>query len=943
MDEYVNNRIIGGSIVNEVTRETSGNKNDFIKRLDMLATTLSLNEDRKLISLEKYRLLFSTYKKMIETDVDHFFLEKQKQSKVVESLQRSQDFLTYKNHTLLWEAFGKMRSDDPTDFMLFSVLTNLVEDEHVSPQFFGLIVYKKENKLIVVKVDSEEQFSSGQVSYAKIPVAKAEMLSKIIYFERDSLNPRPFSLLKDIELLSEGFQVIPALTIGRQGMDHSKTKEVEDTLKVLLFHCRTDIFSLDTAGKVTPVWNPFVNQANLEMRKRFLEAVKGENKTWNEVFDHVFDYYLYRIGEKRINPLLPSNNQHEWWNRSIQNIFARDPYILTMIATNGKDQTSNEAILKNRLEWAVQPTALLYDQVLTQVKFKKLTETLYLDGIMMQMYEDRLTMIKSPVAKEMTKRILSRLDDRYDDINSEIKRRIMMQRKQSDLKRESQWQKVLPMNLEQKDRSNFIKKEELKQKQKQDFKRRMDMLALTLSLKRNDDSFLFPEVYELLFSTYIKMIETDKDGFFIDEKRQANIIASLNQSNELNQLKQANSIQSMLEKLRNNDSTDFLLIPACFKTLDPVRNGHISGLIVYKRENEFMVMQVDKEETLKTGALSYVKIPMDKIQEFSRVLFSARDFYEFKPYGILKRIESLSHRFKEIPTIKLAPQTTGNCGIIEMEAALRVALFYCKKDLFDLQLSDRITPKWNTEVQDLASLEMKRRFVEAMKGDNQEWNLNFDYLFGYYIYRKNQSKQSEAGNGDLHKYSRYGDIRILFGNDLYIDEIMNNGGRIPLIFDCFLKGKIIQSVGPTGTLLGKEICVIATSDLYKELQSNVNELKMLEERLPYIKIPVAKEMAKYFIACLVEKNKEIESHICERIGIESKTCSYQVESQSTVDSFAKVSQSQLTPAGVATGASAPLTNQFATMIHRSKQASAVKNQCSVSKKTKCKKQVTVTK
>ncbi len=361
----------------------------------------------------------------------------------------------------------------------------------------------------------------------------------------------------------------------------------------------------------------------------------------------------------------------------------------------------------------------------------------------------------------------------------------MMQRKQSDLKRESQWQKVLPMNLEQKDRSNFIKKEELKQKQKQDFKRRMDMLALTLSLKRNDDSFLFPEVYELLFSTYIKMIETDKDGFFIDEKRQANIIASLNQSNELNQLKQANSIQSMLEKLRNNDSTDFLLIPACFKTLDPVRNGHISGLIVYKRENEFMVMQVDKEETLKTGALSYVKIPMDKIQEFSRVLFSARDFYEFKPYGILKRIESLSHRFKEIPTIKLAPQTTGNCGIIEMEAALRVALFYCKKDLFDLQLSDRITPKWNTEVQDLASLEMKRRFVEAMKGDNQEWNLNFDYLFGYYIYRKNQSKQSEAGNGDLHKYSRYGDIRILFGNDLYIDEIMNNGGESRLFLIAF--------------------------------------------------------------------------------------------------------------------------------------------------------------
>ena len=44
---------------------------------------------------------------------------------------------------------------------------------------------------------------------------------------------------------------------------------------------------------------------------------------------------------------------------------------------------------------------------------------------MITIYEDRLTMIKNPIAKEMNQRFLSRLQERYQEINKEMKRRII--------------------------------------------------------------------------------------------------------------------------------------------------------------------------------------------------------------------------------------------------------------------------------------------------------------------------------------------------------------------------------------------------------------------------------------------------------------------------------------------------------------------------------------
>ena len=63
------------------------------------------------------------------------------------------------------------------------------------------------------------------------------------------------------------------------------------------------------------------------MRKRFLSAVKGENPEWNQLFDYIFDFYLYRMGK------LPENREDspiksKTWYKVIRNMF-RDGLLYT--------------------------------------------------------------------------------------------------------------------------------------------------------------------------------------------------------------------------------------------------------------------------------------------------------------------------------------------------------------------------------------------------------------------------------------------------------------------------------------------------------------------------------------------------------------------------------------------------------------------------------------
>lgn len=468
----------------------------------------------------------------------------------------------------------------------------------------------------------------------------------------------------------------------------------------------------------------------------------------------------------------------------------------------------------------------------------------------------------------------------------------------------------------------------------------------SISAGFNDDINCFPGIYDLLFSTYIKMIKNDQENFFIDKQRQPHIIQSLQRTIEIYKLTNIEDLHNIFGNLRNNDPTDFVLFPAYFHMLDPKEGGHICGLTIYKRDNEFMIMQVDKESFFESGAVSYVKAPLKNIQELSQIIFSAREFFDFKPYGILRKIEAISHKFKAIPSIKLAHQTTGNCGIIEIEATLRLILFHCKKDLFALQTCDRITPKWGKDSQYSATIEMKVRFVEAMKGTDQEWNQNFDYVLGYYLYRKKQSIKWGEAQLSIHKDYWYTTIRHLYSNDLYIVEILNSGGMIPADFDVSLKEKMIELVGKAGILLNREIKVVGLSDLYKEIRENTYELELLKGRLSFLKIPVAKEMLDYYIARIMIKNIEIKKEINRRIGIEPKESTCQMMERLPIISPPASVQSLPLSSPTSqrtTGTMVSVSNRFISMIDQVKQVSKDKNQRLVSKQVKCKVQNTLTK
>ena len=923
------------------------NKNEFLQKLQILTLALSLKENnQRVASPGFYNSLYATYINMLENDDDQSFIDIENQSKVIDSLKRSMDFYSSGHPNFLQKIIEKMTNNDPTDFMLFQNWNNLDKDGNNLQHDCGWIVYKRENDLFVVQVDRKEQFGVGQVSYARIPITKAACLSELFFLKLNVQNSDEFSLFHGIKSISAGFQEIPVLNnIVKKGMDNP-VSALEDIFKILVFHYIADIFSFNTTDRIKSLWQGANIQLTIQIRESLLAAIKTDNHIWNEQFDYIFDYYLYQTGNIGINAVLPSNKNNEWLD-SLKKSFNSDPYILALMSSDGKILDIDEELLQKNLVLTVKPLNVLYDRELPLVSSIELMYTLYHDGIMITIYEDRLTMIKNPIAKEMNQRFLSRLQERYQEINKEMKRRIIKnQPEELTLESNSYSLVQLGTNIVSTNDSSLVQAEIMKQQKKHVFSRNIDMLALTLSLKSNDDINCFPGIYDLLFSTYIKMIKNDQEDFFIDKQRQPNIIQSLQRTIEIYKRTNIEDLHNIFLNLKNNDPTDFLLCPAYFHMLDPKEGGHICGLTIYKRDNELIIMQVDKESFFESGAVSYVKVPLKNIQELSQIIFSAREFFDFKPYGILRKIEAISHKFKAISSIKLAHQTTGNCGIIEIEATLRLILFHCKKDIFALQTCDRITPKWGRDSQDSATIEMKVRFVEAMKGTDQEWNENFDYVLSYYLYRKKQSIKWGEAQLSKHKDYWYRSIRHLYSNDLYIVEILNSGGRIPADFDVSLKEKMIELVGKAGILLNREIKAVGLSELYKEIRENTYELELLKGRLSFVKIPVAKEMLDYYTARIMIKNIEIKKEISRRIGIEPKESTCQLmERLPIISPTVSVQSPQLSSptSQRTTGTMIPVSNRFISMIDQVKQVSEAKNQRLVSKQIKCNVQNTLTK
>lgn len=144
--------------------------------------------------------------------------------------------------------------------------------------------------------------------------------------------------------------------------------------------------------------------------------------------------------------------------------------------------------------------------------------------------------------------------------------------------------------------------------------------------------------------------------------------------------------------------------------------------------------------------IKYVTIAKDKLDDLSECLFYSNKTCLLNKYiyGELTTFVSLSKEQKLTSlNIKINHQFIGICLISEIEATLKTALFNCKIDIFEYQHAQSvISPKWGSIFTLHTTLEMRKRFLVALKTNHPEFNEKLDYLFNtYYVNRKNNLKK----------------------------------------------------------------------------------------------------------------------------------------------------------------------------------------------------------
>lgn len=190
-------------------------------------------------------------------------------------------------------------------------------------------------------------------------------------------------------------------------------------LKVILSNCRESIFSVDRED-LSISWNPNHNRATLEMRKRFLSAVKGENPEWNQLFDYIFDFYLYRMGK------LPENREDspiksKTWYKVIRNMFAMDYYIQEILANGGKIQPNHEP--HPHSIYLIEPKGVLLKKEIQNVPSSRLDSQFGWIENQIKRFKERLLFIKIDRAKAITQHIICCLEEKKEEINQENERR----------------------------------------------------------------------------------------------------------------------------------------------------------------------------------------------------------------------------------------------------------------------------------------------------------------------------------------------------------------------------------------------------------------------------------------------------------------------------------------------------------------------------------------
>lgn len=159
------------------------------------------------------------------------------------------------------------------------------------------------------------------------------------------------------------------------------------------------------------------------------------------------------------------------------------------------------------------------------------------------------------------------------------------------------------------------------------FERSYMLLALAYGLADAGDFKAVGEEgkknYQLLFSTFIKMLENDEQEALIDREKKPAIIDSLKRTIKFYEMKNPKELQQMMENMKKDDPTDFIIFPAY---ITKKIQDHVFGLILYRKEGHYLVAMIDKLEDTNSDRPSgvFTTILPEKLSTLSKIIFQTK-------------------------------------------------------------------------------------------------------------------------------------------------------------------------------------------------------------------------------------------------------------------------------------------------------------------------------
>lgn len=212
------------------------------RKLEILAVTYGLKQSelKNEEIRENYTVLFSTYRKMIIDDKDHFFVDMNRKKEICSSLDASMRALGT-NKEGMFEELSQLKKGDRNSFLIFGQPTILSTKERDAPSHcIGMLIYKNEkNDYSLYLIDKNKTHSPHSI-VNKLIISKNKgkklvnlLAENKVVTQKTTKNEK---FLKQLyKLGNHGIMSIP-ITMSAQTVENCYINEVEAAFKVSLFH-----------------------------------------------------------------------------------------------------------------------------------------------------------------------------------------------------------------------------------------------------------------------------------------------------------------------------------------------------------------------------------------------------------------------------------------------------------------------------------------------------------------------------------------------------------------------------------------------------------------------------------------------------------------------------------------------------------------------------------